>query len=299
MVTQIIAEIASSYYELLALDNLLAIVDQNIELQRNALQIVKLEKDAAKLTQLAVNRFEAQLLYTQNLRFEIQQKIVVAENRINFLAGRFPQPIKRNPAVFNGLQADRIFSGVPSQLMLYRPDIRKAELELEASKLDVQVARANFLPSFKLSSGLGFQAYNPLFLIRPASVIYNLMGDMIAPLVNKNAIKAIYFNANASQIQAAYRFEMSILHAHMEVVNQLSQMENFTKSFETKSREVDILDQSVKISNNLFRSARADYIEVLLTQREVLDARIDLTEIKMKQLETKVNLYKALGGGWK
>lgn len=299
MVTQIIAEIASSYYELLALDNLLAIVDQNIELQRNALQIVKLEKDAAKVTQLAVNRFEAQLLYTQNLRFEIQQKIVVAENRINFLAGRFPQPIKRNPAVFNGLQADRIFSGVPSQLMLYRPDIRKAELELEASKLDVQVARANFLPSFKLSSGLGFQAYNPLFLIRPASVIYNLMGDMIAPLVNKNAIKAIYFNANASQIQAAYRFEMSILHAHMEVVNQLSQMENFTKSFETKSREVDILDQSVKISNNLFRSARADYIEVLLTQREVLDARIDLTEIKMKQLETKVNLYKALGGGWK
>lgn len=84
----------------------------------------------------------------------------------------------------------------------------------------------------------------------------------------------------------------------MEVVNQLSQIENFTRSYETKAREVEILTQSVDISNNLFRSARADYIEVLLTQREALDSKIDLIEIKLKQLEAKVNIYKALGGGW-
>ena len=299
MVTNIIAEIASSYYELMALDNLLAIVQQNIELQNNALQIVKLEKDAAKVTQLAVNRFEAQLLNTKNLQFSIKQKIVEAENRINFLTGRFPQQIKRNPAAFEDLHADPIFAGIPSQLLENRPDIRKAELELAAAKLDIQVARANFLPSFKLSSRLGFQAYNPLYLISPESIIYNLVGDMVAPLVNKNAIKATYFNANATQIQAAYNFERSILNAHIEVVNQLSQMDNFSKSYETKAKEVEILTQSITISNSLFRSARADYIEVLLTQREALESRIDLIEIKMKQLEAKVNIYKALGGGWK
>lgn len=298
MITNIIAEIASSYYELMALDNLLSIVQQNIELQSSALQVVKLEKEAAKVSQLAVNRFEAQLLNTKNLQYDIKQKIVEAENRINFLTGRFPQPIKRNPAAFENLHSDPIFAGIPAQLLQNRPDVRQAELGLQAAKLDVAVARANFLPSFRLSSGLGFQAYNPLYLIRPESIIYNLMGDMVAPLVNKNAIKATYFNANAGQIQAAYNFERSILNAHIEVVNQLSSMDNFTKSYETKAKEVEILNQSVTISNSLFRSARADYIEVLLTQREALESRIDLIEIKMKQLAAKVNIYKALGGGW-
>lgn len=299
MVTNIIAELAGSYYELMALDNLFAIVDQNIEIQRNALDIVRLEKEAAKVSQLAVNRFEAQLLYTKNLQYEINQKIVETENRINFLIGRFPQPIMRSTSAFYDLLADSVFYGVPSQLLSNRPDIRRAELELEAAKLDVQVARANFLPSFRISSGLGFQAFNPLFLIRPSSIIYNLMGDMVAPLVNKNAIKAIYFNANAAQIQSVYNFEQSVLNAHIEVVNQLSQMNNMKRSYETKSREVELLSQSIMISNSLYRSARADYIEVLLTQREALEARIDLIEIKKKQLETKVNLYKVLGGGWK
>lgn len=298
LVTTLIAEIASSYYELMGLDNLLLIVQQNIELQKNALQLVKLEKEAAKVTQLAVNRFEAQLLNTQNLQYEIQQKIVEAENKINFLTGRYPKHITRNTADFNNLINDPIFAGVPSQLLANRPDIRQAELELAAAKVDVAVAKANFYPTFSLKAGLGFQAYNPLYLIRPESILYNLGGELVAPLINKNAIKASYFSANAKQIQSVYHFEQSILNAHIEVVNQLSRMENFTRSYETKAREVDILTQSVVISNNLFRSARADYIEVLSTQREALDSKIELIEIKMKQLEAKVNIYKALGGGW-
>ena len=298
MVTNMISEIASSYYELTALDNLLAIVQQNIQLQSNALEIVKLEKNAAKVSQLAVNRFEAQLLNTKNLQYEILQKIIETENRINFMVGRFPQSVKRNAATFNKLTADPIFAGVPSQLLANRPDIRKAELDLAAAKLDVQIAKTNFYPSFSLNAGLGFRAYNPLYLISPESIIYNLAGDMVAPLINKNAIKATYFNANALQIQSVYNYERAILNAHIEVVNQLSRMDNFSRSYETKAKEVEILTQSINISNDLFRSARADYIEVLLTQREALDSKIDLIEIKLKQLDAKVNIYRALGGGW-
>ena len=298
MVTNIIAEIASSYYELIALDNMLAIVNQNIEIQSNALRIVKLEKEAAKVSQLAVNRFEAQLLYTNNLQYEIKQNIIEAENKINFLVGRFPQRIQRNTSTFNSALSDPIFAGVPSQLLENRPDIRQAELELAASKLDVQSAKANFYPSISLSAGLGFEAYNPLYLIKPASIFYSLGSDLVAPLINKNEIKATYLNANAKQIQSVYNFERSILNAHIEVVNQLSQIENYTKSFETKSKEVEILTQSIGISNDLFSYARADYIEVLLTQREALDSKIDLIEIKLKQMVAKVNVYRALGGGW-
>ncbi|TAH00031.1 MAG: TolC family protein [Sphingobacteriales bacterium] len=298
MVTNIIAEIANSYYELMALDNLLAILQQNIALQDNALQIVKVQKDAARVTQLAVNRFEAQLLNTKNLQYEVKQRIIETENRINFMAGRFPQHVVRNTVAFNNMSLPSILAGIPSQLLLNRPDIRQAELDLAATKLDVKAAKANFYPSFSLNAGIGLQAFNPTFLVKPQSILYSLGGDLIAPLINKNAIKATYFNANAKQIQAVYNYERSILNAHVEVVNQLAFLDNYTKSYETKAKEVDILTNSIDISNSLFTSARADYIEVLSTQREALDSKIDLIEIKLKQMNAKVNVYKALGGGW-
>lgn len=299
MVTNIIAEIASSYYELMGLDNLLAILKQNIDIQSNALALVKMEKDAAKVTQLAVNRFEAQLLYTKNLKFEIQQKIVETENKINYLVGRFPQPVLRNAEIYKTMVFEPVFSGIPSQLLLNRPDIRQTEMELLAAKIDVDVAKANFYPSFTLKAGIGLQAFNPLFLIKPESVLYGLAGDLVAPLINKKAIKATYNNANSKQTQAVYHYEQSIINAHIEVVNQLSRMDNFSQSYVMKEKEAEILSQSISISNMLFRSARADYIEVLLTQREALESKIALIEIKLKQFNAKVNIYKALGGGWK
>ena len=298
MVTNLIAEISSSYYELMALDNQLAIIQKNIEIQTNALQTIKQEKEAAKVTQLAVNRFEAQLLKTQNLQYEIQQKIIETENKINFLTGRYPQRIQRNSLVFNNIVLDSIYTGIPSQLLEKRMDIHQAELDLAAARLDVKVAKANFYPSIRITAATGLQAFNPAYILNPESMLFSLAGDFVVPLINRNAIKAGYYKANAKQIQAIYNYERTILNAHIEVINQLSRISNFSKSYDTKSKEVDILTQSIIISNNLFKSARADYMEVLLTQREALESKIDLIEIKMKQLNAKINIYKALGGGW-
>ena len=216
MVTNLIAEIAYSYYELLALDNQLNIVKQNIDIQSNALKIVKLQKESARVTELAVRRFEAQVLKTRSLQFGIQQKIIEAENRINFLMGRYPQPIPRSSDSFSNLVPDSIQAGIPSQLLENRPDIRQTELELSATKLDVKVAKANFYPSLRISSGLGYQAFNPSYLLKtPESMLYYLGGDLVGPLINRNAIKATYYNANARQIQAVYSYEQTILNAYI------------------------------------------------------------------------------------
>lgn len=299
MVTNLVSEIATSYYELLALDNQLTIVEQNIGIQTNALTVVKQQKEAAKVTQLAVNRFEAQLLNTQNLQYEIRQKIVETENHINFLTGRFPQPVIRDPSRFNDMQLDSIYVGVPSQLLQNRPDIRQAEQELIASKLDVKSAKASFYPSIHLNAGMAFQAFNPAVWFNPASILYNFMGDIFAPLINRNAIQAAYNTANAKQMQAVYNYEKSILVGYTDVVNQLSAVKNYGGSYNTKAKEAAILTQSVDISTNLFNSARADYMEVLLTQREALQVKMELVEIKAQVLNSKVGMYKALGGGWK
>jgi multidrug efflux system outer membrane protein len=298
IVTNLIAEISSAYYELLALDNMMSFVQQNIELQKNALHMIKLEKESAKVSQLAVNRFDAQLLHTQNLKYNIQQQIIETENKINFLAGRFTQHVVRTTTPLNDIPVEIVQGGIPTQLLLNRPDIRQAELALAASKLDVQVARANFYPSFSLSAASGFTAFNPSYIFKPEALLYNLAGDAVGPLINKNGIIATYKNANEKQIISAYQYERTILSAFIEVANQLSFINNYKSSYETKSKEVEILNQSVDISNKLFISSKADYIEVLLTQREALDARIELIETKLKQLQAKVNIYRALGGGW-
>ncbi|WAC15452.1 TolC family protein [Dyadobacter pollutisoli] len=299
MMTNLVSEIANSYYELLALDSQLNIVKQNIDIQTNALRIVKMQKEATRVTELAVRRFEAQVLNTQNRQYAIQQRIVETENRINFLLGRYPQPVLRSTGNFETLVPTVMQAGIPSQLLQNRPDVRQAEQELAAAKLDIQVARANFYPSLGLSAALGVQSFNPIFLGNiPKSLMANLIGDMVGPLINKNAIQATYYTANAKQIQTVYNYERTVLNAYIEVVNQLSNINNLSQSYDTKTREVQALTESINIANRLFSSARADYMEVLLTQREALESRFDLIETKMQQMHATVNIYRALGGGW-
>ncbi|WP_298717417.1 TolC family protein [Chitinophaga sp.] len=299
VVTNLIAEIAASYYELLALDRQLEIVDQNIAIQTNALDVVKLQKEATRVTELAVRKFEAEVLRTQSLRFDILQRITETENKINFLAGRYPQPIRRNDQAF-GSAAAKVSAGIPADLLANRPDIRQAELNLAAAKLDVKSARAQFYPSLGITAGVGYRAFNPSYLVKtPESLLYSLAGDLVAPLVNRNAIKAAYYNANAKQIQSVYEYERTILNAYVEVVNQLSKIGNLDKRSALQVRQVDALTQSIDISNSLFASARADYMEVLLTQRDALESKFELIETQLQQMQALVGVYRALGGGWK
>lgn len=297
-ITNMIAEIANSYYELLSLDNQLRIVEQNIDIQKNALNMIKQQKEAAKVSQLAVNRFEALLLNTTNLQYDIKQKMVGAENNINFLTGRFPAPILRTTANYYSVFPESIQAGIPSQLLQNRPDIRQAERALAAANLDIEVAKANFYPNIRLSANLGLQAFNPAVWFKPQSLLFGMFGDLVGPLINQNALRANFMTSHAKQVQAIYSYEQTILRAMNEVQNQLSAIDNYSKSVDVKSKEVDILTQSIGISDNLYKYARADYIEVLLTQREALDSKMELAEIRLNQLKAKVNVYRALGGGW-
>lgn len=300
VLTNLVAEVADSYYELLALDSQLATIRQNIQLQTNALEIVKVQKEAARATELAVQKFQAEVLASQSMEFETLQKIKETENTINFLLGRYPQEIKRDHTDFLTLLPSAVNSGIPSQLLANRPDIKQAELELAAAKLDVKVARAEFYPSLGISASYGLQAFKPSYLFKfPESVLYSLAGDIAAPLINRNAIKAEFNNANARQLQALYNYDRTILNAYLEVSNQLSNIDNLEKSYTLKSKQVDALNRSIEVANDLFKSARADYFEVLMTQRDALESKLELIETKKAQLNAAVHVYRDLGGGWK
>jgi multidrug efflux system outer membrane protein len=298
LVTQLVSEISEAYYELTALDNLLEIINRNVTIQSEALEKMRLLKQSAKANQLAVNRFEAQLLKTKNQQYAIRQKITETENKIRFLTGNYNTEVTRHSEGLMTMDVQDLQAGIPAQLLENRPDIRQAELEIAAAKLDVKSARADFYPKLDLKAGIGFQAFDPTYLLKPESLLYNAVGDLMMPLINRKAIKARFNRASAMQIQKVYEYQQTLLQAYTDVMNQLAKLDNYSQSLTVKTQEVQLLNESVEIANNLFQYAKADYVEVLLTQEEVLEAQMELIETKLKEIHAKVQLYRALGGGW-
>jgi len=300
VLSNLIEEVADNYYELLALDNQLDIIQQYIKLQERALEISKIQKEAAAATELAVKKFEAELAKSKAAEYTIRQDITEKENQINALLGRYPQPIVRTKESFMSTMPQTVYTGIPSQLLANRPDIKQAELELKAAKLDVQAARKEFYPSLEISATLGLEAFKPSYLVKlPESIASSLAGELAGPLINKSAIKANFQTADARQIQSLYEYDKTILRAYLDVANLMSKVKNIDQYYQMKSQETKALDQSIDIANQLFRNSRADYLEVLLNQRDALDAKMELIEAKQKQLSTVVDIYKSLGGGWK
>ena len=300
VVTNLVSEVANIYFELIALDNQLEIIRETIKLQNNALDIVKIQKEASKASELAVKQFEAQVFNSQSMEFEIAQKITESENKINFLLGRFPQSVIRDKSSLSSVLPNQIKEGIPSQLLINRTDIKQAELELLAAKCDVQAARAEFYPSFDITGLLGLQAFKSAYLFTlPQSLAYSLFGDLAAPLINRSAIKAEFNKAKAYQIEAMAEYQKAILNGFFEVSNELSNINNLEKVYLLKSKQVDALTKSIEVSDDLFKSGRADYLEVLMAQRDALEAKLDLVETKKRQLNAITNVYKALGGGWR
>jgi outer membrane protein, multidrug efflux system len=300
VVTNLVAEIANSYYELLALDNQLDIIKQAIDLQKNELDVLKIQKEAAKATELGVKQFEALVYNSQSLEFGILQNITIAENKINFLLGRFPQKISRDKSVFATTLSKNIAIGIPSQLLHNRPDIKRAELELQAAKLDVAIARAEFLPTVGITGLLGLQGFKPKYVLPTLeNLAFNFVGDLAAPFINRNAIAAEFKNATANQLLAMYDYQKTILIGYVEVYNEISNIKNLEKFYTTKIKESETLNASIDIARDLFKYDRANYLEVLTVQKDALSAKLELIEAKKNQLLAQTNIYKALGGGWK
>lgn len=299
MVTRLVAEIADAYYELLALDRQLAILRDNIALQQNALEMMRLQQVAARVTMLAVTRFEAQLRRFESHIVEVEQQIVTVENHLNFLVGRFPQHIDRSTEDFLAITPPVVHTGVPTALLENRPDVRRAELGLTASELDVSATRAAFYPSLRLDGGVGVGAFDITRLVTsPESIIYNIVGGLTGPLLNRSGITADYFAANAVQMQAVLRYEQTILSAFVDVSTGIRLVRNLARSYALQQEQVARLEASVALSTLLFNAARAEYLEVLTTQRDYLEAQLELVETKRRQLAATVTLYQALGGGW-
>ena len=299
VVTNLIAEIIGNYYDLLALDSELEIIRETLQKQEEALEVVKANKEVGRASALAVQQFQAQLLDTRALERSTRQLVAQTENRINFLLGRYPQPILRSGNLNEFSMPAPINSGIPSDLLENRADIREAKQLVEASKFDLQAAKAAFYPSLTINAGVGLQAFKPEYLVEgPASLAYGFLGQLAAPLINRNAIKAQFQEAKANQLEAMYQYQQTVLNGYIEVYNELIYLDNQQEIVRYSTEENEVLQTSVETSYELYRSGKASYLEVLIAQQNALETQIELIRDRRGLQLGLVNLYRALGGGW-
>lgn len=300
VITNLIADVANSYYELLALDNQLDIVRATTTLQENGLELVIAQRDVGAANELAVKQFKAQLANSKAMEYEILQGITETEAIINFLLGRYPQPVNRDKAQLNNVLPFNPLVGIPSALLKNRPDIRQAEFELVASKADVKAAKAAFYPSLNINGSVGFQAFKAgLLFTNPQSLAYSALGSLMAPLLNRSAIKAEFKTATAAQQEALFNYQKTILNGYVEVYNEVARINNLKKIVEFKTEQSLALTESVETSGELFKTGRANYLEVLMAQKNALDSKLELINAKQRQFNATIDIYKALGGGWR
>lgn len=297
LTTQIVAGVTGLYYELTAMDSELAIIQRNIKLQEAAVATVHIQKAGGRATELAVQQFTAQLLSTQALEYGVKQEIASLENQLNALLGRLPQPIERGAVKDTQALPDAIKRGIPASLLLQRPDVQRAELELAATKADVKAARAAFLPGFTITPYAGFNAFKAGLLFQsPASIAWGAVGNLTAPIFNKKQIKAQYNISTANAWTAFYDYQQAIVNGYQEVASALNKVENQQEAYALKSKEVLVLQQAVSTANVLFTTGYANYLEVITAQKNVLEAELALVTTRRNVYQGMVSLYRALGG---
>ncbi|GAB3936706.1 TolC family protein [Mucilaginibacter myungsuensis] len=297
--TELSAQIAISYYQLMGLDTEREIIRRNIVLQENALEIVKIQKSGGRATELAVQQFAAQLANTKGLGYGISQQITEAENQLNLLTGNFNKQIKRDTSIIALPMPQNVSAGIPAQLLLNRPDIRQAEFELTAFNADIRSARAAFFPSLTITPYVGYNSFKAALLFNPSSAVFGLIGGLTAPVLNRRKIKTDYEFKLAEARQALFQYQKTIVTGYQEVLNGIKGVENYSKYYELKQTEVAALKNAVSVANDLYVVGRASYLEVITAQRSVLDAELELANIKKNVFMNQIGLYRALGGGWR
>lgn len=298
VLTSLLSEIAYRYYELICLDARLEIIQRNIALQETAVEIMNVQKSAGRVTELAVKQFQAQLIHTRSMKFATLQDVVRIENEIRYLSGTYDEkPILRTSF---SIQPNPSFSssGIPSGLLLNRPDLIQAELELEASHADVEAARKAFLPSVNISANLGLNSFYPGTLFEPAALAYGLVGSLAGPLVNRKQVKGEYGLALAQSNAAYYEYAKKTMAAVYEVKTTLNGIDNLQKQYDLNKEEADALTEAIGIAKDLYLAGYANYLEVITAQKSAVEAELNMVDTRKSLLFSKVNLYRALGGGW-
>lgn len=296
--TSLIANIATSYYSLLALDEKLSITKETVKILEENVETMEALKKAGVQNGAAVEQSKALLYSTKASIPDLETEIWKMENSISTLLGRNPSPIFRSSIKVQEYP-DQLQYGVSAQMLAKRPDVQQAELSFRSAFEQTGAAQASFYPSIKLSSGsIGYGTNNTLSnFFKPENIIANFVGGLTQPTFAKKQLTGNLKIAKAQQEEALLTFKQTVLEAGQEVTDILFSFESSLKKNTTREEQIEACQKSVYFTQELLKAGDANYTEVLTAEQNLLSALLSNVDDKLDQLQYSVNLYKALGGG--
>lgn len=292
----LVAQVAQSYFELVALDNELSIVKKTVDARRESLHLARIRYEGGLTSETAFRQAQVELARTATLVPDLEKKITLKQNEIAFLAGEYPHDIKRTVLPEDVIHAASLPVGLPSSLLERRPDVRQAEQAVIAANAAVGIAYTNMFPKLALTASHGSENEELSHLFK--SPHYLLAGTILQPIFAMGKNRAMLKAKKAACEQAAYAYEKVVLNAFKDAYNAIAEYNKVKEIYETRLR----LEQSSKITLDLaqlqYINGVIGYMDLLDAQRGYLDAQIGLSNAVRDKQITMVNLYKALGGGW-
>jgi len=296
--TQVITNIASMYYQLLSLDAQLKVAEKTLVNRNESVETILSLKDAGTVNEVGVKQTEAQKYATELIIEDTKNNIVLIENSLSILLGEPAK--KRDRGTFEAQNLNpQIQLGVSTQLLRNRPDVVAAEFGFVNAFELTNVARSNFYPQFRITATGGLQSIELSDWINTDSFFANIVTGLTQPLFNGRQIRTRYEVAKAQNEQALVRFEQALITASREVSDALANYNNETKKLTIRERQVDALTKAADYSDELLEYGLVNYLEVLTAKDNALNSQLSLIDNKYRQYVAIINLYKALGGGWR
>ncbi|MDZ4331760.1 MAG: efflux transporter outer membrane subunit, partial [Flavobacterium sp.] len=295
--TQLIANIAATYYQLLSVDAQIKLAEKTLVNRNQSVETIVALKKAGNVTEVGVKQTEAQKYATEIIIADLKNSIIILENTMSILMGEGSAKIERSTFESQSIQPT-ITLGVPATLLRNRPDVIAAEYNLISNFEQTNVAKSNFYPTLKLTATGGLQSIDLKEWFSANSIFANIVTGLTQPIFNQRQIKTRFEIAKANQEKAYLQFEQSLLTAGKEVSDALAQYNNETYKLTVREKQVDALNKATDYSDELLTYGLANYLEVLTVKDNALNAELSLIDNKFQQYKAIIQLYRALGGGW-
>ncbi|MEZ7526829.1 TolC family protein [Cloacibacterium normanense] len=296
--SNLVASIATAYYQLLTFDEQKKIFSNTIEIRKKNLETTKALKEAGIVTEVAVQQSEALVYNAEASLVTLDVQIQLLENTISLLMGEPSHEIERTSLSTQNFALNTDI-GYPSALLANRPDVKQAEFNLINAFELTNAAKAQFYPSLRITGSTGVQSVDIDKLFSGNSVFANVLVGLAQPILNKRQIRTNYEVSLANQERAYLNFRKTILNAGNEVSDALKMYNAQDHFIAFKKKELSAYDKSVEFSQELVNYGMVNYLEVLNANVNKLNAEINIANAQYTKLQAGVELYRALGGGWR